>query len=118
MAIGLYLGGILWSAEQTMGNALADNRKYPANHQQRRTPTGCVSRSEHPLNAGVHFCLFDKFTSCNLVYANLHLRLEPFIMGKQRGNGLLPQFVGSPSGPVEAATASVNRAFADHAPTK
>jgi hypothetical protein len=80
-----------------MGNALADSRKYPASHEQRRGPIGCVSRLEQPLNAGVHFFLFDKFTSCNLIYADLHLRLEPFVMGKQLGNGFLHQFVRSPS---------------------
>jgi hypothetical protein len=28
--------------------------------------SGDASRLDHPLNAGVHFFLFDEFTSCNL----------------------------------------------------
>jgi len=80
-----------------MGNALGDNRKYLASPQQQQGPSGCASRLEHPLNAGVHFFLFDKLASCNLVDANLDLCLEPFVMSKQLGNRFLYQLVGSPS---------------------
>jgi hypothetical protein len=76
---------------------LVDNRKCPASPQLQQGPSGCASRLEHPLNAGVHFFLFDKLASCNLVDANLNLCLEPFVMSKQLGNRFLYQLVGSPS---------------------
>ena len=45
-------------------------------------PNGCASRLKHPLNASVHFLFFDKFTSGNLVQADLNLCLEPFVMSE------------------------------------
>lgn len=78
-----------------MGDAPADNRKCPASRQRLRGPP---ERLKHPLNASVHFFLFDKFTSGNLVYANLNLRFEPFVMSKELGNSFLHQVVGSPAG--------------------
>ncbi len=78
-----------------MGDAPADNQKCPASLERRRGPTGCASRLKHALNASVHFFFFDKFTSRNLVNANLNLRFEPFIMSKQLGNGFLHQVVSS-----------------------
>ena len=65
-----------------MDDAPADNPRCPASLERRRVPTGCASRLKHALNASVHFFFFDKFTSRNLVDANLNLRFERFVVSK------------------------------------
>ena len=59
---------------------------------------GCASRAKHPLDAGVHLFLFDEFPPHNLVDPDLYLLLEPLVVRKQAGDGLLDQFIGSPAG--------------------
>jgi hypothetical protein len=81
------------------GDALAGSRECPPNRRQRRGPNECVSRLQHALDASVHLFFFDEFTSCYLVDANLDLLLEPLVMGKELGNGLLHQIIGSTSAP-------------------
>ena len=60
--------------------------------------SGCASRAEHALNPRVHFFFFDEFAARNLVYANLHLLLKPFVIGKQLCNGFLQKLIRSPAG--------------------
>jgi hypothetical protein len=59
---------------------------------------GCASTVKHPLDARVHLFLFDEFTLRNLVDPDLYLLLEPLVVRKQAGDGLLDRFIGSPSG--------------------
>jgi hypothetical protein len=61
-------------------------------------PNECVSNLKHALDASVHRFFFDEFASCNLVNANLYPLLEPLVMGKELGNGLLHQLIGSTAG--------------------
>ncbi len=51
-----------------------------------------------PLNASVHFFFLNEFAPFNLVDSNLHLLLEPLVVGKKLGNGFPHELVGSPSG--------------------
>ena len=57
-----------------------------------------VSRLKHALDASVHFFFFDEFASCDLIDANLHLLLEPLVIGKEPGNGLLHKLIDPASG--------------------
>jgi hypothetical protein len=68
------------------------------NRQRRPAPNECVSSLKHAVDASVHRFVFDEFASCDLLNANLYLLLEPLAMGKELGNGLLHQLIGSPTG--------------------
>jgi hypothetical protein len=64
----------------------------------RRRRLESFSRLQHALNAPVHFVLFDKLASRDLVDAHLHLSLEPNILRKQALKGFLYQLVGASTG--------------------
>jgi hypothetical protein len=61
-------------------------------------PTECASRLQHPLNAGVHFFLFDELAARDLVDSHLHLFLKPLVMREQPLDGLPDEFVGASTG--------------------
>jgi len=61
-------------------------------------PSGCASRLKHPLDAGVHFALFDEFAPRNLVNPDLYLRHEARGVGKHVGYSFLDQVIRSAPG--------------------
>jgi hypothetical protein len=81
-----------------MDGARANRGGCLRGQRQQLVPTGCASRSKHALNARVHLFLFEKLAASNLVNANLHLRPEPLIMGKQLRDGFLHKLVRSAAG--------------------
>jgi hypothetical protein len=59
---------------------------------------GYASRLKHALNARVHFFFFEELSAGNLLNANLHLGLEPLVMGKQLRDGFLHKLVRPAAG--------------------
>ena len=57
-----------------------------------------ASRLQQALNTRIHLVFLDKFTARNLVNANLHLLLEPFVVREQLRHGFLYEFVRSATG--------------------
>jgi hypothetical protein len=75
----------------------ADTWQFAQGRRPQPPSNECVSRSKHPLDAGVHLFFFDELTPLDLVQSNLHLFLEPLVIRKHPVDGFLYQFVRSPS---------------------
>jgi hypothetical protein len=56
-----------------------------------------LSGPKHPLGEVVHLLAFDEFAARDLIDANLHLLLKPFVVARQPGHGFLYKILGTPS---------------------